>query len=84
MQPKDYSIVKHLEKTPSQISVWALLMSSQSHRQALIKALDDTYVPAGTSSDNMAAMIHQVIRGHRISFCDDKLPSEGKSHNNAL
>ena len=42
MQPKDYSIVKHLEKTPAQISVWALLMSSQSHRQALMKALDDT------------------------------------------
>ena len=28
MQPKDYSIVKHLEKTPAQIYVWALLMSS--------------------------------------------------------
>ena len=26
MQPKDYSIIKHLEKTPAQISVWALLM----------------------------------------------------------
>ena len=84
MQPKDYSIVKHLEKTPAQISVWALLMSSQSHRQALMKALDDTYVPSGTSSDNVAAMIHQVIRGHRISFCDDELPVEGRSHNKAL
>ena len=36
MQSKDYSIVKHLEKTPSQISIWALLMSSQLHRQALM------------------------------------------------
>ncbi|XP_027772414.1 uncharacterized protein LOC114076918 [Solanum pennellii] len=84
MQPKDYSIVKHLEKTPAQISVWALLMSSQSHRQALMKALDDTYVPSGTSSDNVAAMIHRVIQGHRISFCDDELPSEGRAHNKAL
>ena len=84
MQPKDYSIFKHLEKTPAQISVWALLMSSQSHRQALMKALDDTYVPSGTSSDNVAAMIKQVIRGHRISFCDDELPVEGRSHNKAL
>ena len=58
MLPKDYSIVKHLEKAPAQISVWALLMSSWSHRQALMKALDDTYVPSGTSSDNVAAMIH--------------------------
>ena len=42
MQLKDYSTVKHLEKIPAQISVWALLMSYQSHKQALKKALDDT------------------------------------------
>ena len=57
MQPKNYSIVKNFEKTPGQISVWALL-SSQSYRQALMKALDDAYVPASTSSDTVAAMIH--------------------------
>ncbi|XP_015084196.1 uncharacterized protein LOC107027578 [Solanum pennellii] len=84
MELKDYSIVKHLEKTPTQISVWALLMSSQLHRQALMKALDDTYVPVGTSSDNVAAMINQVIRGHQINFCDKELPFEGRSHNKAL
>ncbi|XP_049346831.1 uncharacterized protein LOC125811394 [Solanum verrucosum] len=84
MQPKDYSIVKHLEKTSAQISVWALLMSSQLHRQALMRALDDTYVPVGTDSDNLAAMINQVIRGHRISFCDEELPFEGRMHNKAL
>ena len=49
-----------------------------------MKALDDTYVPSGTSSDNVAAMIHRVIRGHRISFCDDELPVEGRAHNKAL
>ncbi|XP_069150804.1 uncharacterized protein [Solanum lycopersicum] len=59
-------------------------MSYQSHKQALMKVLDNTYVPSGTSSDNVAAMIHQVIRGHRISFCDDELPAEGRSHNKAL
>ena len=49
-----------------------------------MKALDDTYVPSAKSRDNGAAMIHQVIRGHRISFCDDELPAEGRSHNKAL
>ncbi|XP_069150709.1 uncharacterized protein [Solanum lycopersicum] len=83
-KPKYYSIVKNLEKTLAQISIWALLMSSQSHRQALMKALDDTYVPMATSSDNVAAMFFQVIRGYRIKFCDDELPLEGRSHNNAL
>ncbi|XP_069152751.1 uncharacterized protein [Solanum lycopersicum] len=81
MQPKDYSIVKHLEKTPCKISMCALLMSSWSHRKALLKALDDTYVPSGTSNDNVADMIHQVIQGHCISLCDDEFPAEGRSHN---
>ena len=58
MQPKDYSIVKHLEKTPTQIFVWVLLMSSQSHRKALMKDLDDTYVLEGTRNDNVATMIN--------------------------
>ncbi|KAK4724717.1 hypothetical protein R3W88_027496 [Solanum pinnatisectum] len=84
MQLKDYSIVKHLEKTPARISVWALLMSSQMHRQALMRALDDIYVPVGTNSDNLAAMINQVIRGHPINFFDEELPFEGMMHNKAL
>ena len=29
-------------------------------------------------------MIHQVIRGHRINFCEDELPVEGRSNNKAL
>ena len=49
-----------------------------------MKALDDTYVPSGTSSDNVAAMIHQVILGHQISFCDDELQVKGRFHNKAL
>ena len=49
-----------------------------------MKDIHDTFVSAGTSSDNVAAMINQVIRGHRISFCNDELPFEGKSHNKAL
>ena len=49
-----------------------------------MKALDDKFVPSGTRRDNVATMIHQVIRGHRISFCNDELPAKGRSHNKAL
>ncbi|KAK4734356.1 hypothetical protein R3W88_008617 [Solanum pinnatisectum] len=84
MQSKDYSIVNHLEKTTAQISVWALLMSSQLHRQALMKALDETYIPVGTNSENLATMINQAIRGHRINFCNEELPFEGMMYNKAL
>ena len=64
--------------------MWALLMNSQLHRKALMKSLDYTYVSVSISSDNVAAMINQVIRGHQISFCKDELTFEGRSHNKAL
>ena len=50
----------------------------------MMEALDDTYVPVGTSSDNVAAMINQVNRGHQIRISDEDLPFEGRSHNKAL
>lgn len=84
MQPKDYSITKHLGKTPTLISVRALSLSLQLHRQAFMKALNDTYVPMVTIGDNVAAMINQVIRVHQINFCDEELPLEGRMHNKAL
>ena len=80
MRPKDYFIVKHLEKTPTQVFVWALLMSYQLHRQALMKVLDDTYAPVGTNNDNIAAMINKVNRGHRISLCDEDLSFKGRMY----
>ena len=40
--------------------------------------------PVGTRSDNVESMINQVIRGHQICFCDEKLPFKGRSHNKAL
>lgn len=66
MQPKGYSIVKHLEKMPAQISVLALLLSSQHHRQALSKVLEEAYIPAGMSVENLAAMIGNIMGNHRI------------------
>lgn len=49
-----------------------------------MKALDDTYVLVGTNNDNVASMINQVIRGHRINFCDEEFPVKGKMHSKAL
>ena len=49
-----------------------------------MNSLYDTYVPVGTRSDNVEAMINNVIRGHRITFCDKEFPFEGRSHNKAL
>lgn len=36
------------------------------HRNALLKALNDTHVPVGINSDNLAAMVSKVIRSYRV------------------
>ena len=59
-------------------------MSSQLQRKALVKDMDDLYVPMGTYSDNLAAMINKVVQGHCIICCDNELPFESKMHNKAL
>ena len=59
-------------------------MSSEYHRKALLKVLDEAYVPTGTSGDNLATMVSHVIGSHQISFREEELPIEGMMHNCAL
>jgi hypothetical protein len=45
IKSSEYSVVKQLSKMPSHISVLALLLASESHRKALLKVLNEAYVP---------------------------------------
>ena len=76
--------MKHLEKTPAQIFVWELLLSLEQHMYALLKALNETHIPVGTNSDNIATIVSKVIGGHSVSFSDEELPCKGVMHNKAL
>ena len=84
MPTKEYSVVEQLKKTPAQISLFALLMSSEAHRSALVKILNEAYVPAETSSEKLSAMVGEILEAHRVSFHNDELPPEGLGHNKAL
>ncbi|XP_075099260.1 uncharacterized protein LOC142176092 [Nicotiana tabacum] len=84
MQCSGYSVVDQLKKTPAQISLMSLLMSSDSHRNALVKVLNEAYVPAETTSEHLETMVAQILEARKISFHEDELPPEGLSHNKAL
>ncbi|XP_075076785.1 uncharacterized protein LOC142163401 [Nicotiana tabacum] len=84
MQCSGYTIVDQLKKTPAQISLMSLLMSSDSHRNALVKVLNEAYVLADTTSDHLESMVAQILEAHKISFHEDELPHEGLIHNKAL
>lgn len=45
LKRSEYSVVKQLKKQPAQISILSLLMSSEAHRDALLKILNDPMSP---------------------------------------
>ncbi|RVW98084.1 Pro-Pol polyprotein [Vitis vinifera] len=80
---EDDEILRQLQSTQARISIWSLLASSSTHRDALTRALsqirvDTTSTPKG--------LIHMMTAGRAtcIVFSDDDLPPEGSGHTRPL
>ncbi|XP_075075545.1 uncharacterized protein LOC107819715 [Nicotiana tabacum] len=84
MKAQDYSIIEQLRKTPTQISLLSLLIHSKDHCQALMKILNEAYVPGKLSVNHLEKVAHKIFEGNRVTFSDDELPVEGTEHNKAL
>ncbi|XP_070019498.1 uncharacterized protein [Nicotiana sylvestris] len=84
IQAKEYSVVEQLNKTLAQISILALLQSSDAHKNALMKILGEAYVASNITGGEMENMVGQILESHKITFHKDELPLEGLSHNKAL
>ncbi|WCJ43871.1 hypothetical protein M5689_024580 [Euphorbia peplus] len=78
-------VAKQLAKTPMQMSVCELLVSSKEHRDALIENLS-TVPTVATITPNELCCIVQGMRepAAEISFTKEDLPAEGAIHNKAL
>ncbi|PKI49585.1 hypothetical protein CRG98_030022, partial [Punica granatum] len=74
---------KKMAKSPAHISLLALLLNSEPHREALLRVLTATQVPKSTPPDRIKKTINSIFSS-TISFSDDELPSEGCAHFQAL
>ena len=79
IQREDDEILRQLRTTQARISIWSLLASSSTHRDALIMALSQIGVDTTTTP---ARLIHFLTtdRATCIVFSDDDLLPEGLSH----
>ncbi|XP_070040049.1 uncharacterized protein [Nicotiana tomentosiformis] len=84
VQAREYSVVDHLNKTPAQISILSLLQNSEAYRNAPMKVFNKAYVPNNITSGVMTNMVGQVLESHKITFHENELPPEGRSHNTTL
>ncbi|XP_052484869.1 uncharacterized protein LOC105795909 [Gossypium raimondii] len=80
----EYSVVEQLHKQPARISVLALLLNSEGHRNALLKVLNETYVADDISINKLDRLVGNISADNFISFSDDEIPSEGMGSTRAL
>ncbi|PKI58744.1 hypothetical protein CRG98_020864 [Punica granatum] len=83
VKASEYKVVEQMAKSPAHISLLALLLGSEPHREALLRVLTAAQVPKGTPPDRIEETIGSIF-SDTISFSDDELPSEGWSHSRAL
>ena len=62
----------------------SLFLSSEAHRNSLLKVLSATHITKDITIEQFDDVIACVTTGNFLGFNDDELPIEGKNHNKAL
>ncbi|PKI61318.1 hypothetical protein CRG98_018309 [Punica granatum] len=83
IKASEYKVVEQMAKSPAHISLLALLLSSEPHREALLRVLTAAQVPKGTPPNRIEETVSSIF-SNTISFSNDELPSEGCAHSRAL
>ncbi|XP_040971371.1 uncharacterized protein [Gossypium hirsutum] len=84
LKHSEYSVVEKLHKQPVRISVLALLLSSETHRSALMKVLNETYVANDISVNKLDRLVNNISVDNFIFFNDDEVPLGGRGSTKAL
>lgn len=84
MPIKEYYVEEQLRKMAAHISIMDLWISSDSHRDALVKVLRGLSVPSNTTSEALAATIGKMLEANKSSNQREELLVEGMDHNKAL
>ncbi|XP_016673244.1 uncharacterized protein [Gossypium hirsutum] len=80
----EYSVVEQLRRQPARISILALLLSSEMHRDALMNVLNETYVTHDISVNKLDRLVNNISADNFIYFNNDEIPLGGRGSTKAL
>ncbi|RDX91180.1 hypothetical protein CR513_26874, partial [Mucuna pruriens] len=80
----EYELLDHLNKTPARISLLSLLLSSENHRNLLLKVLKEAHVARDITVERFGGIIGSLTSSGRLTFSDEEIPAEGRQHNQPL
>ena len=66
------------------ISLLALMLNFEPHKEAMLKILKHAYVPHNAPIDKIDRLVGNIMMDNYISFSDDDIPSNGRSSTKAL
>ena len=84
MKASEYKIAEQLARTPAQISLMSLLISSEAHREALFKVLKEVRVPQGVAETTLEHIVSSIFAMDQITFSSDEMEEGGEQHTKAL
>ncbi|XP_040967144.1 uncharacterized protein [Gossypium hirsutum] len=84
LKHSEYSVVEQLRKQLARISVLALLLSLEVHREALMKVLNKAYITNDISVNKLDQLVSNISADNFIYFNDDEIPPGGMGSAKAL
>jgi hypothetical protein len=84
IKKSEYKVVDQLLQTPSKISILSLLLNSNTHREALMRVLDQAFVDHDITTGQFDGVVGNITTCNNLSFSEEELPKEGRNHNLAL
>ena len=59
-------------------------MSSEPHRDLLVKVLNEAHVAQDISIEGFGGLVNNITANNYLSFAEEEIPVEGRGHNRAL
>ncbi|KAK8671021.1 hypothetical protein V6N13_037632 [Hibiscus sabdariffa] len=84
LKHSEFNAVERLNKLPTRISMLSLLLSSEPHRNTLLKLLNQTFVPKEISVDMVDRLVGNIAMDNFISFSDEEIPKDARGSYKAL
>ncbi|XP_039000331.1 uncharacterized protein LOC120126117 [Hibiscus syriacus] len=84
LKHSEFGVVEQLHKLPASISFLSLLLSSEAHRNVLIKVLDQTFVSKELPTEKLERLVAKMQADNILSFSKDEIPSGMIDNHKAL
>ncbi|KAJ9168203.1 hypothetical protein P3X46_019756 [Hevea brasiliensis] len=84
MKQSEYDVVEQLRKTPARISLLSLILSSEVHRHALQKILDQAFVNPNITLGQFEKIVGQIQASSFVTFSEEEIDPAGLAHTKAL